>query len=190
MVARRLLPLLCATALVTSCGVKNSDEEADAKSSEAADLTPEGPSLISKLIGGGKPMPLDVQVPHANGLILQVDSLQAKPTETVITATIINGDDRENALNQYGNDDTYIVGADGAKLYLSPPANNEKLNIPAGQKMQAELVFLGRLSKDGQATLIVNDGDDTGNQYTDTPGFRIPLVLPGAAFSDDGSKKN
>ena len=182
--------MLCATALAAACGVKETGEGAEADSTKAADMTPEGPSILSKLVGGGKPMPLDIQQPHANGLVLQLDSIQAKPTETVITATIINGDDRENSLNKYSNKNTYIVSADGSKLYLSPPTANEKLNVPAGQRMQAELVFLGRLSPEGQATLIVNDGSQTDSQNTTTPGFRIPLPLQDAAFSDDGSKKN
>jgi hypothetical protein len=56
--------------------------------------------------------------------------------------------------------------------------------------MEGELVFIGRLPESGGATLILNDGSDTSSEYTTRPGFRIPIQLPEAAFSDDGSKKN
>lgn len=187
---KRLLAIACLPAFaLAACSVSETEPDTAPDGEEAADLTPEGPSMTARLFGGGEPVMLDVQQAHANGLVLQLDTIQAKPTETVIAATVINGDDRENSLNKYSNKNTYIVSADGSKLYLSPPTSNEKLQVPAGQRMQAELVFLGRLSPDGPATLIVNDGSDTDNQHTNQPGFRIPLPLTQAAFSDDGLKK-
>lgn len=187
---RHFTTILAASAILVGCGVKEDAADPDATESEAVDMTPEGPSVLAKLMGGGKPMPLDIQQAHPNGVVLQLDSIQAKASETVITATIINGDDGEQSLNSYNNKNTYLVTADGSKLYLSAPTANPKLQVPAGQKMQAELVFLGRLTKGGSATLIVNDGNGTDNEYTSQPGFRIPLPLTDAAFSDDGSKKN
>lgn len=185
------LPIaLASLALLAACGVKETTTSDDATSSEAADLTPEGPSILSKLVGGGKPMALDIQQAHPNGVVLQLDSIQAKPSETVITATITNGDDSEQSLNRNNSKNTYIVTGDGTKLYLSAPTANPRLEIPAGQKMQAELVFLGRLPAGDSATLFVNNGDSIDNEYTTQPGFRIPLPLADAAFSDDGSKKN
>jgi len=180
-------------AALTLVGCTISDEGADAggetEDAEAMDMTPEGPSLASRLLGGGEPMPLDIQQAHPYGTVLQVRSLQIKPSETIITAIVTNGDDREVALNQYGRDDTYIATGDGQKLYLSPPAANEQVTIPPGQRMEAELVFLGELRGEG-GTLIVNEGNQTGNQHSQTPGFRIPLPIEDAAFSNDGSKKN
>lgn len=172
-----------------ACSVSEKQPDADA-SDQPQDMTPEGPSILSRLVGGGQPMALDIQQAHPNGVILQLDSIQAKPSETVITATITNGDDSEQSLNRNNNKNTYIVTGDGSKLYLSPPTANPKLQVPAGQKMQAELVFLGRLPKGGSATLFINNGDNTDSEYTSQPGFRIPLPLDDAAFADDGSKKN
>ena len=185
----RTLALVAPLLALSACGSGNDQEPSDL-SAENADMTPEGPSMMSKLIGGGKPMALDIQQAHPNGVVLQLDSIQAKPSETVITATISNGDDKEQTLNKFANKNTYIVAGDGSKLYLSPPATNEKLQIPGGQRMQAELVFLGRLPEGGPATLIINDGSQTDSQHTNQPGFRIVLPLDDAAFSDDGSKKN
>lgn len=184
LVATLLAPML----VVSACTVREENADEPAAGEEAADLTPEGPSLASRLLGGGEPMPLDEQQAHPNGTVLQLTSLQVKPSETVITAIITNGDDREIHLNRSGRDETYIATGDGQKLYLSAPVANEQLTIAPGQRMQAELVFLGELRGNG-ATLIVNEGQ-AGNQYTQTPGYRIPLPLSEAAFSDDGSKKN
>lgn len=169
---------------------ERAETQGDTQSTEAEDMTPEGPSLTARLLGGGKPMPLDIQSAHPNRTVLQLTSLQVKPSETVITAIITNGDDSEVHLNQYGNDDTYIVTADGSKLYLSAPVNNERLSIQPGQRIEAELVFLGELRDRNGATLMINDGKQTSSQHTSMPGFRIPLPLEETAFSDDGSKKN
>lgn len=185
---KRIVTTIAACALIVGCSV--AEDKTATEQGAAQDLTPEGPSVLSKLIGGGKPMALDIQQAHPNGLVLQINSLQAKPSETVIQATVINGDGDEQSLNRYNSKDTYIVAGDGTKLYLSPPTANPNLQVPAGQRMQAELVFLGRLSDAQGATLIVNEGSQTDNKYTSTPGFRIPLPLTEAAFSDDGSKKN
>ncbi|MXO75462.1 hypothetical protein GRI40_09570 [Altererythrobacter aerius] len=186
---KTFVTMIAACALLSACGdAETSSEAQDADAQQ--DLTPEGPSILSKLVGGGKPMPLDIQQAHPNGVILQINSIQAKPSETVIVATITNGDDGEQTLNRGNSKNTYIVAGDGSKLYLSPPTANPRLQIPAGQRMQAELVFLGRLTSADGATLIINDGNQTDSQYTSTPGFRVPLPLSEAAFSDDGSKKN
>lgn len=178
-------------ALAACGGVKDDAQRPGDDTTEAADLTPEGPSITASLFGGGEPVAIDVQQAHPNGVVLQLASLQAKSSETIVKAIITNGDDSEQSLNRFGNNkQTYIVAEDGTKLYISPPTSNTKLQIPAGQRMEAELVFLGRLPKGSTASLIINDGDNTDNEYTTTPGFRIPLPLSEAAFSDDGSKKN
>lgn len=176
--------------MLGACSNSETGDADEAGEAESADMTPEGPSLLSNVFGGGEPMPLDIQETHPNRTVLRLSSLQVKPSETVITATVTNGRDREIHLNQYGNDDTYIVTGNGSKLYLSAPTNNEKITIQPGQRMEAELVFLGELRDNDTATLIVNEGNQTSNEHTPQPGFRITLPLDSAAFSDDGSKKN
>ena len=185
-----MLGVLVPALLASACTVREEDSAAENDPDAAQDLTPEGPSLIGNLFGGGEPQPLDIQQPHPNGVVLQLTSLQAKPTETIMVATIINGDDQEQSLNRVNNKNTYIVTGDGSKLYLSPPTSNPRLLVPAGQRMQAELVFLGRLPQGGNATLFINEGSASDSEYTTSPGFRIPLPITDLAFSDDGSKKN
>ena len=188
---KKLVAVLCIPAIaLAGCSVKEDAGTPDSDASESPDLTPEGPSMTSRLFGGGKPMAIDVQVAHPNKTVVKLSSLQVKPSETVITALITNGRDNEIKLNRYGNNDTFIATGDGQKLYLSPPTTNEDLTIQPGQRIEAELVFLGELPEGTTATLMVNDGNQTGNEHTNTPGFRIPLPLEEAAFSDDGSKKN
>ena len=133
-------------------------------------------------------MPLDIAASHPDGMALQLDAIQAKPTETVLTLTITNNGKSERILNGRSGG-TYIFGPDGAKLILSPPAVNEQLSIPPGQSLKADLVFQGALAKGGAATLITNNGEDVDNEYTRYPGFRVAIPMQDAAFTEGGSKK-
>lgn len=130
---------------------------------------------------GGAQQSLDIQSAHPNGVVLQLTSLQSRPTETAIGIRVMNGRDREIELNRLNNRNGYIVLDSGERLYLSPPANNPRISIPAGQTMEGELVFLGRLPQVRSAVLILNERGGSDNQYSTTPGFRIDLPLEGAA---------
>jgi FtsP/CotA-like multicopper oxidase with cupredoxin domain len=190
--ARLMVATVAACVMLSGCGGGSEQAAPNASASaNAQDMTPEGPGLAAQLFGGGKPMPLTLQNAHPGGLVLQVNSIQAKPTETVIRVTVINGDTDEQMLNQFPtNRNGYLLASNGERLYLSPPTANPELRIGAGQRMEGELVFLGRLSQGGGATLVLNDGRDISSVYSNSPGFRIPIPLQSAAFSDDGSKKN
>ncbi len=127
---------------------------------------------------GGTAGPLDVQVAHPSGVVLQLTSIQSRSTETAIGMRVINGRDREVTLNRFNtNRNGYLVLDGGERLYLSPPANNARLLIAPGQTMQGELVFLGRLPPVGNATLVLNENQSVSNEHTSTPGFRIDLPL-------------
>jgi FtsP/CotA-like multicopper oxidase with cupredoxin domain len=190
--ARLMVATVAACVALAGCGGGGEQAAPNASASaNAQDMTPEGPGLAAQLFGGGKPMPLTLQNAHPGGLVLQVNSIQAKATETVIRVTVINGDTDEQMLNQFPtNRNGYLLASNGERLYLSPPTANPELRIGAGQRMEGELVFLGRLSQGGGATLVLNDGRDISSVYSNSPGFRIPIPLQSAAFSDDGSKKN
>lgn len=187
------LPALAIGALaLAACTVQDEGNTTAAAATNAElDMTPEGPSAMTQLLGGGKPMPLQVQSPHPNGMVLQLTSLQVKPTETVVGMTLINGDTDEQKLNAYpNNQNAYIVAGNGERFHLSPPPTNRELVVQPGQRMDGELVFLGRLPAGQSAMLVLNDGSGSTNRYTNQPGFRVELPLADAAFSDDGSKKN
>lgn len=192
-----LRPLLIAIApvvLLAGCSMGSDDGSADANalaSGNSADLVPEEAGVLDQLIGGGKPVPLTTQFAHPGGMVVQLTSLQAKPTETVIGMTIINGDTDEQQLNAFPNNrNGFIVTGGGEKFFLSPPPTNPELRIQPGQRMEGQLVFLGRLPKGQNATLVLNETSSPANRYSNQPGFRLELPLTDAAFSDDGSKKN
>lgn len=179
---------LIAAILIAGCsGGQTADGNGATASANAADLTPEGPSVTARLFGGGRPQPLQIQQPLANGAIVYITSMQAKGTETVLGVKVVNGADRDLEL-QWADQKTYLVAA-GQKFFVSPPLENNKLKITKGTTMQGELVFLGTLPQSGQVTLVINDGM-SDSQYTSNPGISIPLNVTSAAWSDDGSKKN
>lgn len=136
----------------------------------------------SALWRGGESVPLDIQVAHPNGTVLQLTSLQSRQTETVVGIRVINGDNREVRLNRFNrNRDGYIVVDSGERIYLSPPGSNSDLTVQPGQTMEGELVFLGRLPQAQSAVLVLNENSATDNEHTDTPGFRINLPLQDGA---------
>jgi hypothetical protein len=128
---------------------------------------------------GGALQALDIQSAHPNGVVLQLTSLQSRATETAIGVRVMNGRDREINLNRFNTRNGYIVLDTGERLYLSPPANNARISIPAGQTLEGELVFLGRLPPAQSAVLILNENAATDNEHTTSPGFRIDLPLQG-----------
>jgi hypothetical protein len=172
------IALLLATLLCTACGQEGSP---DRTSTEPGMSTPQADTdaSIPTLWQGGAQRPLDIQSAHPNGVVLQLTSIQSRPTETAIGVRVLNGRDREIQLNRFNNRNGYIVLDTGDRLYLSPPANNTRISIPAGQTLEGELVFLGRLPPTQSAVLILNENSSIDNQYSTTPGFRIDLPLGG-----------
>ena len=150
------------------------------------DTTPEGPSLASRLFGGGKPVALTQQKVLENGMVVNLTSFQAKANESVLGVRIVNGAGKDVDLD-WSDHKTFLV-ANGQKFWLSPPVENKDLKVTQGSKTEGELVFLGAIPKGASVTLVVNDGMSDG-QYSRTPGFSMPLEASEAAWSDDGSKE-
>lgn len=184
----RVATALAATFVVSACAPETATTDApSAKTPEAggapaaSPTTPAAPAATA-LWNGGQALPLDIQVAHPNGVVLQLTSLQSRPTETVVGVRIINGRDREVELNRFNNRrDGYLVVDSGERIYLSPPPANPRLSIQAGQTLEGELVFLGRLPRGQSAILVLNENSSTDNQYTTQPGFRIDLPLQGTS---------
>ncbi|MFS0735516.1 hypothetical protein ABC347_00545 [Sphingomonas sp. 1P06PA] len=133
------------------------------------------------LWNGGQAKPLDIQVAHPNGTVLQLTSIQSRQTDTAVGIRVINGRDDEIELNSFPNNRKGFLLLDtGERLYLSPPATNAKLAVPAGQTFEGELVFTGRLPAAKSATLMLNEDASTSSEYSSRPGFRIDLPLGGA----------
>jgi hypothetical protein len=168
--------------LLAACGQESASEEPASESAAPAPgaATDQIAGNAASLWQGGAQRPLDIQSAHPNGTVLQLTSLQSRPTETVIGVRVLNGRDREIQLNRFNTRNGYIVLATGDRLYLSPPANNTRLSIPAGQTLEGELVFLGRLPPAQSAVLILNENSSTDSQHTSQPSFRIDLPVGGA----------
>lgn len=168
--------------VLTAC----QQQEAEPAATEAVSDAPAAPadaepsSGSANLWQGGAQVPLDIQVAHPNGVVLQLTSLQSRDTETVVGVRVINGDDKEIDLNRFNNRDGYIVIGTGERLYLSPPVSNAKLSVQPGQTLEGELVFLGRLPQAQSAVLVLNENSSADSEHTQVPGFRINLPLAGA----------
>lgn len=177
---------LSALVLTAGCEQQQAEPAADvaAAGAQAAPQTNAANSAGSPTLWqSGAQVPLDLQVAHPNGVVLQLTSLQSRDTETVVGVRVINGDDKEIRLNRFNNRDGYIVVESGERLYLSPPKGNPQLAIQPGQTLEGELVFLGRLPQTQSAILVLNENSSTDSEHTQVPGFRInlPLAAPAPA---------
>lgn len=125
--------------------------------------------------GGGDAAPIDLQVAHASGVVLRTTSARVGREMTLLNVQIMNGRDREIVLNR-GNEASYLLTDSGEKLLLVPSASNANLSIPAGQTIDAALVFAGELPRGGDATLILNENGSPDSVNSSSPRFQ--LVLP------------
>lgn len=130
------------------------------------------------LWNGGQAKPMDAQVAHPNGVVLQVTSLQSRQTDTAVGIRVINGRDQEIDLNRFPNNrNGFLLLENGERLFLSPPPSNARLTVPAGQTFEGELVFLGRLPQVRTGVMVLNESSSGRSQYTTSPDFRIDLPL-------------
>ncbi|MCA1196413.1 hypothetical protein K9B35_00390 [Sphingomonas sp. R647] len=163
-------------ALLAACQQEGASKaDGDAAGNAGAALTVQS---TPKLWNSGEVKPIDIQVAHPNGTVLQLTKLQSRQTDTVVGMRVINGRDKDIDLNRLsGNRDGYLLLDTGERLYLSPPSTNTRLSIPAGQTFEGELVFLGRLPSVKSAVLVLNENSSADNRYTTTPGFRVDLPV-------------
>lgn len=158
-----------------------SQQVADSNNQAAAEAPAAGASATAgtaALWADGQKRSLDIQSAHPNGVVLQLTSVQSRPTETAIGVRVINGRDRAIELNRFNSSrNGYLALDTGERLYLSPPTNNARLTIEPGQTLEGELVFLGKLPPSQSAVLILNENSQTDNEYTTSPGFRVNLPL-------------
>lgn len=190
--ALKLSALFLTAGLLAACNQGSAPEGEATPAAEAPVATapaaaaaeaPQAPANVANLWNGGQPKALDIQVAHPNGTVLQLTSLTSQSGSTTIGMRVINGRTRDVDLNRWNTRQGYIVLDTGERLYLSPPVNNTRLSVPAGQTLEGELVFLGRLPPVRAATLVLNENAQTDSEHTTTPGFRIdlPVSAEGAA---------
>lgn len=178
----KIVTTLALAAPLVACQQAAAPDTNTAENANAAAPATTAGAGAAQLWNGGKAKPLDAQVAHPNGTVLQLTSLQSRATDTALGVRVINGRDKDVELNRFNRTrDGYLLLDTGERLYLSPPATNTRLGIPAGQTFEGELVFLGRLPPVKTAVLVLNENSSGDSEYTTTPGFRIDLPLAGAA---------
>lgn len=176
MPARLAITALPVLALI-ACNqpVPAGDDTAPAASNASAAVATSTPASTWN---GGTVKPLEIQVAHPNGVVLQVTSLQSRPTDTAVGIRVINGRDKEIDLNRFPNNrNSFLLLETGERLYLSPPVSNARLTVPAGQTFEGELVFLGRMPPVPSGVMVLNEQSSADAQYSTTPGFRVDLPL-------------
>lgn len=145
------------------------------------------------LTGSSNGAPLDAQIVHPNGAVLQLLSIKSDGDLTQVDVRILNGRDREITLNS-GRENSYLLTDAGEKIFLAAPAGNPRLSVPAGQTMDGALVFAGALPRSERATLVLNANGSEDGQYSSSPRFQIALPLDGAfgasGIADSSSLSN
>lgn len=170
-----LLPAAAALLLVTAC---DQPAQTDTGTVAAAPMGPTAAPGPSDNWNAGQIKPLSLQVAHPNGTVLQLTSIQSRDMDTAVGVRVINGRERDIDLNRFNTARNGFLQLDtGEKLYLSPPATNNRLTVPAGQTFEGELVFLGRLPAVNSGILVLNENSSADSESTTTPGFRVDLPL-------------
>ncbi len=171
--------LLAAATMLAACS-----QGSDGNESANAVQDPTTPGGVTASAGaanlwnGGQVKPMDAQVAHPNGVVLQVTSLQSRQTDTAVGIRVINGRNQEIDLNRFPNNrNGFLLLENGERLFLSPPPSNARLTVPAGQTFEGELVFLGRLPQVRTGVMVLNESSSGRSQYTTSPDFRIDLPL-------------
>jgi outer membrane protein OmpA-like peptidoglycan-associated protein len=128
--------------------------------------------------------PLEIQLTHPGGVVLQIKSVSVGRDSTLVNAHVLNGRDRDIELNA-GSENTYLLTDAGEKLLLAAPTANPKLTVPAGRSIDAALVFSGALPRGDRTTLLINQQSRSDNVYTSSPRFEAVLPLDGARSARD-----
>lgn len=133
------------------------------------------------VVGGGDAdgAALDIQLIHPGGVVLQVLSARVADQKTQVSVRVVNGRDREIELNG-GREQSYLLTDAGEKLMLVAPAANTRLSVPAGQTIDASLVFAGEPPGGSEVTLVLNERSRPDNVHTRSPRFEARLPLEGA----------
>ena len=189
---RVILSLCAAGLMIGGCSTKQESDDSSAMGSaatanEAADMTPEKAGIFDKLFNDGKPMKLAMQKVHPNQSVLTLNSIQVKPTETVVNFTVVNG--HQNAITLASSDKTTYILSGGRQFFIVPPIDNKRLSVESGQTMTGDLVFIGAVPQGDDIAVIFNGKYGSQGDYTSTPTFKFDLGQATAAFSNDGSKK-
>ena len=117
----------------------------------------------------GEPAPLDVQIAHPNGVVLQLLSAGASGDHVVVNARVLNGRDQEVKLAQ-GTEKSYLLTGSGEKLLTDDWSDEGPSWSPNGR---AITFYRSGRGSSGKATLWMVD-------LTGVNERRIPTPLDGS----------
>jgi len=131
------------------------------------------------------PLPLDrhdaatgAAVSHPDGAALRAQQIAAGPNSCLVRLLATNGSDRTVVLN---HDQSLVLTDDrGAAAPLRAPLENGELVVPAGDRLDAELVFDCRaIDIAGQLSLVTNRGTagTADNPYETLPVLTLKLPV-------------
>lgn len=161
-----------AAVLVAATGCQVSSSDPAAPPAETSAETPAADGVPTALTG------LDLQANHASGSVLRVTGVRFEPDHVAVAMSFTNGSDHEQKLNQHHGNNFVLRDNLGNVYNLSAPPNNGDVAVPAGQSLDGEFVFLGRLHPDAaQLTLVTNEEHGGDQDHSRDPKMTIQIPL-------------
>lgn len=174
----RALLLALALPLAAGCGGADAPSEAP-PTAGSAPATP-APDVAADDTPRAALTGLDLQANHASGSVLRVTGVRFASDHIAVDLAFTNGSRYEQTLNTYSSN-RFVLRDDLGNVYnLSPPPNNGDVAVPAGQSLEGEFVFLGRLNPGASALTLVTNEQHGGDQST-TRSPKMTLQIPFAS---------
>lgn len=121
---------------------------------------------------------LNLQTNHATGSVLRVTSVRFEGDHIAVDLAFTNGTDHEQELNENNRNDFVLRDDIGNVYHLSAPPNNGDVSVPAGQSLEGEFVFLGRINPQATAlTLVTNESYGSDTDYARDPKMTIQIPM-------------
>ena len=170
-------PALFLFAALLGLGACQSGGDAPTTPAPAAD-EPEasGPARAVSPAGSDGDIPLTIQETHPNGTQLQISAVRYDDAGTAIDLVVVNNYDQRVELN---GRNMMLVDDLGNEYAVVPPADNEDVEVLAGDRLEGTFNFGGRVAPEANSlTLVTNEslGSETSTT-SNHPVFRIGLPL-------------
>lgn len=108
---------------------------------------------------------LDISESHPNGVVIQISQVRFGPNAIEVDVEILNGFDGTAELHGSIPERRMRLTDDlGNEHPLSPPPDNENLEVEKGESLEGTLVFLGRLDPDATELTVHSFGGKDGRQ--------------------------
>lgn len=121
---------------------------------------------------------LDISESHPNGVVVQISQVRFGPNAIEVDVEILNGFDGTAELHGSIPKQRMRLTDDLDNEYpLSPPPDNENLEVEKGESLEGTLVFLGRLDPDATELAVQSYGNN-GRQNPSLPRVDMELVIP------------